>query len=65
MRTSNSNCEICRCLCATKEEMVIQDMINRLSDTERCYGMEMNVEKTKGMTISKQPFPLQIVIYKK
>jgi len=32
-----------------KEEKVLQDMIDELTETGRCYGMEMNVEKTKVM----------------
>jgi hypothetical protein len=28
-------------------------------------GMEMNVEKTKVMRISRQPFPVKIIIYQK
>jgi hypothetical protein len=28
-----------------KEEMVLQDMINKLIEIGRCYGMEMNVKK--------------------
>jgi len=39
-----------------KEEKVLQDMINKLIETGRCYGMEMNVVKTKVMRISSQPF---------
>ena len=27
-----------------KEGTVLQDMINKLIETGRCYGMEMNVE---------------------
>ena len=34
-----------------KEEKVLQDMIDKLIETGRCYGMEMNVEKTKVMRI--------------
>jgi hypothetical protein len=30
-----------------KEETVLQDMIDKLNETGRCYGMEMNVEKQK------------------
>jgi hypothetical protein len=30
-----------------KEEKVLQDMIDKLNEIGRCYGMEMNVEKTK------------------
>jgi hypothetical protein len=35
-----------------KEEKVLQDMIDKLIETGGCYGMEMNVEKTKVMRIS-------------
>jgi hypothetical protein len=34
-----------------KEEMSLQDMIGKLIETGRCYGMEMNVEKMKVMRI--------------
>jgi hypothetical protein len=40
-------------------------MIERLNEIGRCYGMEMKVEKTQVMWISRQPFPVQIVIDKK
>ena len=30
-----------------KEEKVLQDMIDKLIEIGRCYGMELNVEKTK------------------
>jgi len=30
-----------------KEEMVLQDMIDKLIETGGCYRMEMNVEKAK------------------
>jgi hypothetical protein len=30
-----------------KEEKVLQDMIDKLTENGRCYGMEINVEKTK------------------
>jgi hypothetical protein len=45
-----------------KEEMVLQGMIDKLVETGRCYGVEMNVEKINIMRISKQPFPFQIMI---
>ena len=45
-----------------KEEKVLQDMIDELIEIGRCYGMEMNVEKTKVMRISRQPFPVKIMI---
>ena len=48
-----------------KEEKVLQDMIDKLIETRGCYGMEMNVEKTKVMGISKQMFPVKIMIDQK
>ena len=36
-----------------KEETVLQGMIDKLIETGRYYGMEMNVEKTKVMRISR------------
>ena len=37
-------------------------MIDKLIEIGRCYGMEMNVEKTKVMRISRLPSPLTIMI---
>ena len=34
-----------------KEGMMLQDMIDKLIEIGRCYGKEMNVEKTKVMRI--------------
>jgi hypothetical protein len=35
-----------------KEEKVLQDIIDKLIETGRCYGMEMNMEKkTKVMRL--------------
>jgi len=48
-----------------KEEKVLQDMIDKLIEIGRCYGMEMDVEKTKVMRISRQPFPIKIMIDQK
>jgi hypothetical protein len=48
-----------------KEEKVLQDMIDKLIEIGRCYGMEMNAEKTKIMRISRQPFPVKIMIDQK
>ena len=48
-----------------KEETVLQDMIDKLIKIGRCYGMEMNVEKTKVTRISRQPFPVKIMIDQK
>jgi hypothetical protein len=38
-----------------REENVLQGVVDRLSEIGRRYGMEMNVEKTKVMRISRQP----------
>jgi hypothetical protein len=48
-----------------KEEKLLQDMMDKLIGIGRCYGMEMNVEKTKVMIISRQPFPVKIMIDQK
>jgi hypothetical protein len=38
-----------------KEEMVLQGMADKILQIGRRYGMEMNMEKTKVMSISRQP----------
>ena len=48
-----------------KKETVLQDMTDKLTEIGRCYGMEMNVEKTKVLRISRQPFPAKIMIDQK
>ena len=48
-----------------KEETVLQGMIDTLSETGRYYGMEINVEKTKVLRISRQPSPITIMIDQK
>jgi len=45
-----------------KEAAMLQGMIKRQFAIERLYGMEMNVERTKVMRISRQPSPIQNVI---
>jgi len=40
---------------------VLQGMTDKLIEIGRCYGMEMNVEKTKVMRISRQPCPVTIM----
>jgi hypothetical protein len=40
-------------------------MIDRLIKNGRRYGMEMNVEKTKVMRLSRHPYPINIMIYQK
>ena len=44
-----------------REETALQSMINTLTEPGRCYGTEMNVEGTKVMRISTQPFPAHIM----
>jgi hypothetical protein len=41
---------------------VLQGMIDRLLEIGRRYGMEMNVEKTKVIRISRQSYPKKIMI---
>jgi hypothetical protein len=46
-------------------ETVPQSMIDSLFEVGRGHGMEINVEKTKTVRISRQPAPLQIKVDKK
>jgi len=48
-----------------KEEKVLQDMFDKIIEIRGCYGMEMNVEKTNVMRISRQQFPVKIMIDQK
>jgi hypothetical protein len=48
-----------------KVETVLQGKIGKLIVIGRCYGVEMNVEKTKVMRISRQPSGVTIVIEQK
>jgi hypothetical protein len=48
-----------------KEEMVLQDMTDKVTDIGRVYGMEMNVEKTKVVRISRQPLTVKLMIDQK
>jgi len=43
-----------------KEEKVLRDMIDKVIEIGRYYGMEMNVEKTKVMRILRQPWPVKL-----
>jgi len=49
----------------SKEENVLYKMIDKLIKIGGCYGMDMNVEKTKVIRISRQPFPVKIMIHQK
>jgi hypothetical protein len=40
-------------------------MIDKLIEIGKCNGMDINVEKTEVMKISRQPFPVKIMIDKK
>ena len=40
-----------------KEEKVLQDMTDKLIESRRCYGMEMNVEKNKSNENFKTTIP--------
>ena len=44
---------------------MLQGVIDKLIETGRCYGMEMNVEKKKAKRISRQPSPVTIMIDQK
>jgi hypothetical protein len=48
-----------------KEEKVLQDMIDKPIEIGRCYGMEIYVEKTKVMRISRQLLPVKIMTEQK
>jgi hypothetical protein len=48
-----------------KEEKMLQDMIDKLTEIGRCYGMEMNVGKTKVMRISRKSLQVKIMIDQK
>ena len=59
-RTNHSHCKYTHDLVLlAKEENVLQKIIDKLIEIGGCYGMEMNVEKTKVMRISRQPFPVK------
>jgi hypothetical protein len=45
-----------------KEENVLQDMVDKLIEIGWYYGMEMNVEKTTVMRLSRQPSPVTSMI---
>jgi len=38
-----------------KEEQVLHSIIDKIIETVRCYGMEMNKGETKLIRISRQP----------
>jgi len=42
--------------------MVLDGMMDRLIDTGKRYIMDMNVENTEVMNISRQSFPVQMMV---
>jgi len=48
-----------------KEETVLRGMIDKLIEIGSCYDMEMNMEETEVMRISRQPSPVTIMIDQK
>jgi hypothetical protein len=40
-------------------------MIDKLIEIGGCYGMKMNVEKTKPRRISRKQFPVKLMIHQK
>jgi len=48
-----------------KEELVLQGVIDRLTEVAKCYGMEVEDWKSKAMRISRQQSPVQIMIDRK
>ena len=49
----------------TKEVKVLQGMIDKVIEIGRCYGMKINVEKTKVVRISRQPSLVTIMVDQK
>jgi hypothetical protein len=44
-------------LCYWLRRNMLEDMTDRLIEIRRCYGMEINVEKTKVIGILREPSP--------
>jgi len=42
--------------------VLLQGVIERLTEIRRCYGIEKNVANTKVTKISWQPSPMQIMV---
>ena len=45
------------CTVKNTDDIVLWGMIDRLTETGRCYGMEINMDKTKVMSMSKATNP--------
>jgi hypothetical protein len=48
-----------------EEEPVLRGMLERPVEFGRCYGIKMNLERTKVLRISRQPSPIQTMIDQK
>jgi hypothetical protein len=48
-----------------KEETILQGKIDGLIGIRKCCGLEMNVEKTKVMRISRLPSAVQVMVDQK
>jgi hypothetical protein len=48
-----------------KEEKVLQDIVDKITEIGKSNGMQMNVEKTNVTRISRKPFPVKIMIDQK
>ena len=46
----------------TKTQEELQDMVNRLVDTGKKYGMEINIDKSQVMRVSRSNESLQIKV---
>jgi ribosome-interacting GTPase 1 len=44
-----------------KEETALQGMIGKLIEIVRCYGIEMNVDKTKVLINTRQTSPITVM----
>ena len=49
----------------TKTQEELQDKVNRLDDTGRKYGMEINIDKSQVMRVSRSNESLQIKVNKR
>jgi hypothetical protein len=54
-----------KCVLLANKETVLQRIVNRLTKIGRYYGVEINVEETKVMRLSKKVSPVQITIDQK
>ena len=60
MRTLEKLNQLHTIIAKIREEL--QNMVNRLVDTERKYSMEINIDKSHVMSVSRSNEPLQIKV---